>query len=90
MFGPQTLHRLPELIRKRELTGRSQVDIFPEIEKFDHLPPAHPEGATGLCFYHGRLQNIAASVLVPRTRGEEVSRPLNDILVEAHLTLVRR
>lgn len=89
VFGPQTLHRLPELIRKRELTGRSQVDIsFPEIEKFDHLPPARTEGATAFVSIMEGCSKYCSFCVVPYTRGEEVSRPLNDILVEvAHLTL---
>ncbi len=59
VFGPQTLHRLPELIAARRRTGRPQVDIsFPEIEKFDHLPPARVEGAIGLRVHHGRLQQV--------------------------------
>ncbi len=89
VFGPQTLHRLPELIKKRELTGRSQVDIsFPEIEKFDHLPPARTEGATAFVSIMEGCSKYCSFCVVPYTRGEEVSRPLNDVLVEvAHLAL---
>lgn len=89
VFGPQTLHRLPELIKKRELTGRSQVDIsFPEIEKFDHLPPARTEGATAFVSIMEGCSKYCSFCVVPYTRGEEVSRPLGDVLVEvAHLAL---
>ncbi len=89
VFGPQTLHRLPELIEKRELTGRSQVDIsFPEIEKFDYLPPARTEGATAFVSIMEGCSKYCSFCVVPYTRGEEVSRPLNDVLVEvAHLAL---
>lgn len=89
VFGPQTLHRLPELIKKRELTGRSQVDIsFPEIEKFDHLPPARTEGATAFVSIMEGCSKYCSFCVVPYTRGEEVSRPLNDVLVEvAHLAI---
>lgn len=89
VFGPQTLHRLPELIKARELTGRSQVDIsFPEIEKFDHLPPARTEGATAFVSIMEGCSKYCSFCVVPYTRGEEVSRPLNDVLVEvAHLAL---
>lgn len=89
VFGPQTLHRLPELIKKRELTGRSQVDIsFPEIEKFDHLPPARTEGATAFVSIMEGCSKYCSFCVVPYTRGEEVSRPLSDVLVEvAHLAL---
>ena len=89
VFGPQTLHRLPELIKKRELTGRSQVDIsFPEIEKFDHLPPARNEGATAFVSIMEGCSKYCSFCVVPYTRGEEVSRPLDDVLVEvAHLAI---
>lgn len=89
VFGPQTLHRLPQLIKARENTGRPQVDItFPEIEKFDYLPES-------LIQRKGRMGRVSAFVsimegcskycsfcVVPYTRGEEVSRPLNDVLIE--------
>ncbi len=59
VFGPQTLHRLPQLIAERRRSGKSQVDIsFPEIEKFDHLPPAKVRGRVGLCLDHGGLQQV--------------------------------
>ncbi|MBX3630063.1 MAG: tRNA (N6-isopentenyl adenosine(37)-C2)-methylthiotransferase MiaB [Nitrosomonas sp.] len=83
VFGPQTLHRLPELIEKRRTTGRSQVDItFPEIEKFDHLPPARTEGATAFVSIMEGCSKYCSYCVVPYTRGEEVSRPLVDVLTE--------
>lgn len=83
VFGPQTLHRLPELIEKRRTTGRSQVDItFPEIEKFDHLPPARTEGATAFVSIMEGCSKYCSYCVVPYTRGEEVSRPLGDVLTE--------
>ena len=83
VFGPQTLHRLPELIAKRRHTGRSQVDIsFPEIEKFDHLPPARVEGASAFVSIMEGCSKYCSFCVVPYTRGEEVSRPFEDVLVE--------
>ena len=83
VFGPQTLHRLPELIEKRRHTGRSQVDIsFPEIEKFDHLPPARVEGASAFVSIMEGCSKYCSFCVVPYTRGEEVSRPFEDVLVE--------
>lgn len=83
VFGPQTLHRLPELIDERESTGRPQVDIsFPEIEKFDHLPPARTEGVTAFVSIMEGCSKYCSFCVVPYTRGEEVSRPLSDVLVE--------
>ncbi len=83
VFGPQTLHRLPELIEKRRTTGRSQVDItFPEIEKFDHLPPARTEGVTAFVSIMEGCSKYCSYCVVPYTRGEEVSRPLVDVLTE--------
>ena len=83
VFGPQTLHRLPELIRKRRSTGRAQVDIsFPEIEKFDHLPPPRVEGATAFVSIMEGCSKYCSFCVVPYTRGEEVSRPLDDVLLE--------
>ncbi|GAA5172511.1 tRNA (N6-isopentenyl adenosine(37)-C2)-methylthiotransferase MiaB [Viridibacterium curvum] len=88
VFGPQTLHRLPQLIDKRRESGRSQVDIsFPEIEKFDNLPPARVEGATAFVSIMEGCSKYCTFCVVPYTRGEEVSRPLDDILTEiANLT----
>ena len=83
VFGPQTLHRLPELIAKRRATGEAQVDIsFPEIEKFDHLPPARVEGASAFVSIMEGCSKYCSFCVVPYTRGEEVSRPLADCLKE--------
>ena len=83
VFGPQTLHRLPQLIETRKTTGRSQVDIsFPEIEKFDHLPPARTEGVTAFVSIMEGCSKYCSFCVVPYTRGEEVSRPLDDVLTE--------
>ncbi|PLT16809.1 MULTISPECIES: tRNA (N6-isopentenyl adenosine(37)-C2)-methylthiotransferase MiaB [Ralstonia] len=83
VFGPQTLHRLPELIAARRRTGRSQVDVsFPEIEKFDHLPPARVEGATAFVSIMEGCSKYCSYCVVPYTRGEEVSRPFDDVLAE--------
>jgi tRNA-2-methylthio-N6-dimethylallyladenosine synthase len=83
VFGPQTLHRLPELIRERRSTGKSQVDIsFPEIEKFDHLPPAKVEGATAFVSIMEGCSKYCSYCVVPYTRGEEVSRRFDDVLAE--------
>ncbi len=84
VFGPQTLHRLPELIAKRRETGRAQVDIsFPEIEKFDHLPAAKVEGATAFVSIMEGCSKYCTFCVVPYTRGEEVSRPFDDVIAEA-------
>ena len=83
VFGPQTLHRLPEMLRQRSLTDKPQVDIsFPEIEKFDHLPPARVEGATAFVSIMEGCSKYCSYCVVPYTRGEEVSRPFEDVLVE--------
>lgn len=83
VFGPQTLHRLPELLAERKATGRSQVDIsFPEIEKFDHLPLARSEGVTAFVSIMEGCSKYCSFCVVPYTRGEEVSRPFNDVLTE--------
>ncbi len=83
VFGPQTLHRLPELIAKNRATGRPQVDIaFPEIEKFDHLPPARVEGATAYVSIMEGCSKYCTFCVVPYTRGEEVSRPFDDVMRE--------
>ena len=83
VFGPQTLHRLPQLLRQRVLQGRQQVDIsFPEIEKFDHLPPARVDGATAFVSIMEGCSKYCSYCVVPYTRGEEVSRPFDDVLVE--------
>jgi tRNA-2-methylthio-N6-dimethylallyladenosine synthase len=83
VFGPQTLHRLPQMISARQSTGRPQVDIsFPEIEKFDHLPPARVEGATAFVSIMEGCSKYCSFCVVPYTRGEEISRPFGDILEE--------
>jgi tRNA-2-methylthio-N6-dimethylallyladenosine synthase len=83
VFGPQTLHRLPELLAARERQQRPQVDIsFPEIEKFDNLPPARVQGATAFVSIMEGCSKYCSYCVVPYTRGEEVSRPLDDVLVE--------
>jgi len=83
VFGPQTLHRLPELIAKKRETGRAQVDIsFPEIEKFDHLPPARIEGASAFVSIMEGCSKYCTFCVVPYTRGEEVSRPFDDVIAE--------
>jgi tRNA-2-methylthio-N6-dimethylallyladenosine synthase len=81
IFGPQTLHRLPQLLEARRATGRSQVDIsFPEIEKFDHLPaPLTTSGSAFVSIMEG-CSKYCTFCVVPYTRGEEVSRPLADVL----------
>jgi tRNA-2-methylthio-N6-dimethylallyladenosine synthase len=83
VFGPQTLHRLPDLLAQRRSQNRPQVDIsFPEIEKFDHLPPARVEGASAFVSIMEGCSKYCSYCVVPYTRGEEVSRPLEDVLVE--------
>lgn len=83
VFGPQTLHRLPALIDARHETGRPQIDIsFPEIEKFDYLPSARTEGATAFVSIMEGCSKYCSFCVVPYTRGEEVSRPLDDVLTE--------
>ena len=83
VFGPQTLHRLPELIAKRKSTGRPQVDItFPEIEKFDHLPPAKVDGVSAFVSIMEGCSKYCAFCVVPYTRGAEVSRRFEDVLTE--------
>ncbi len=83
VFGPQTLHRLPELLAQRERQRRPQVDIsFPEIEKFDHLPPARVDGASAFVSIMEGCSKYCSYCVVPYTRGEEVSRPFDDVLAE--------
>jgi len=87
VFGPQTLHRLPQMLHRRRDSGQAQVDIsFPEIEKFDSLPPSRVEGATAFVSIMEGCSKYCTFCVVPYTRGEEVSRPLEDVLTEvAHL-----
>ena len=83
VFGPQTLHRLPELLAQNAAQHSPQVDIsFPEIEKFDHLPPAQVTGATAFVSIMEGCSKYCSYCVVPYTRGEEVSRPFEDVLVE--------
>jgi len=83
VFGPQTLHRLPDLLNARAQQRKPQVDIsFPEIEKFDHLPPARVEGASAFVSIMEGCSKYCSYCVVPYTRGEEVSRPFEDVLVE--------
>jgi len=83
VFGPQTLHRLPQMIAARRDTRRPQVDIsFPEIEKFDHLPPARVDGPTAFVSIMEGCSKYCSYCVVPYTRGEEVSRPFDDVLAE--------
>ena len=83
VFGPQTLHRLPQLIEARRKSGKPQVDIsFPEVEKFDHLPPARVEGATAFVSIMEGCSKYCSFCVVPYTRGEEVSRSFDSVLTE--------
>ena len=89
VFGPQTLHRIPELMAQKHKTGKPQVDIsFPEIQKFDSLPNAKMEGASAFVSIMEGCSKYCSFCVVPYTRGEEISRPLEDVLTEiAKLTL---
>ncbi|MEO8343527.1 MAG: tRNA (N6-isopentenyl adenosine(37)-C2)-methylthiotransferase MiaB, partial [Gallionella sp.] len=81
VFGPQTLHRLPQLLQARRDTGRAQVDIsFPEIEKFDHLPIPQVTSGTAYVSIMEGCSKYCTFCVVPYTRGEEVSRPLADVM----------
>jgi len=83
VFGPQTLHRLPAMIEARRATGQAQVDIsFPEIEKFDRLPEPRAEGPTAFVSVMEGCSKYCSFCVVPYTRGEEVSRPFDDVLLE--------
>ena len=83
VFGPQTLHRLPDLIARRRATGRPQVDVsFPEIEKFDHPPPPRVEGPSAFVSIMEGCSKYCSFCVVPYTRGEEVSRAFDDVLTE--------
>lgn len=83
VFGPQTLHRLPALLARRRATGQAQVDVsFPEIEKFDHLPPARAEGAQAFVSIMEGCSKYCSFCVVPYTRGEEISRPFADVVAE--------
>ncbi len=83
VFGPQTLHRLPAMIEAARSGGTSVVDIsFPEIEKFDHLPPPRKEGPTAFVSVMEGCSKYCSFCVVPYTRGEEISRPLDDVVAE--------
>ena len=83
VFGPQTLHRLPGLLARRRASGLPQVDVsFPEIEKFDHLPPARIEGARAFVSIMEGCSKYCTYCVVPYTRGKEVSRPFEDVIAE--------
>jgi len=83
VFGPQTLHRLPQMLNEQRSSGKSQVDIsFPEIEKFDHMPPAKVEGPTAFVSIMEGCSKYCSYCVVPYTRGEEVSRRFEDVLAE--------
>ena len=83
VFGPQTLHRLPELIEARRASGKAQVDIsFPEIEKFDALPEPRAEGPSAFVSIMEGCSKYCTFCVVPYTRGEEISRPFDDVLAE--------
>jgi tRNA-2-methylthio-N6-dimethylallyladenosine synthase len=83
VFGPQTLHRLPELLARRRDSGKPQVDVsFPDIEKFDHLPRARVEGASAFVSIMEGCSKYCSFCVVPYTRGEEVSRPFEDVIAE--------
>ena len=83
VFGPQTLHRLPELLAARRASGRAQVDIsFPEIEKFDRLPPPRAEGPAAFVSIMEGCSKYCTFCVVPYTRGPEVSRPFEDVIGE--------
>ncbi len=83
VFGPQTLHRLPEMILGLKRTGRAQIDVsFPEIEKFDRLPEARAEGATAFVSIMEGCSKYCSFCVVPYTRGEEVSRPFDQVMTE--------
>lgn len=83
VFGPQTLHRLPAMIEARKASGKPQIDIrFPEIEKFDHLPAPRKQGPSAFVSIMEGCSKYCAFCVVPYTRGEEVSRPFEDVLTE--------
>jgi tRNA-2-methylthio-N6-dimethylallyladenosine synthase len=85
VFGPQTLHRLPDMLEGLRKSGRSQIDIsFPEIEKFDRLPPARADGATAFVSIMEGCSKYCTFCVVPYTRGEEINRPFEQVLQEVH------
>jgi tRNA-2-methylthio-N6-dimethylallyladenosine synthase len=83
VFGPQTLHRLPVMLRGLKESGRSQIDVsFPEIEKFDRLPEPRATGATAFVSIMEGCSKYCSFCVVPYTRGEEISRPFEQVLAE--------
>ena len=83
VFGPQTLHRLPEMLHQTRASGSAVVDIsFPEIEKFDHLPAPKSDGVKAFVSIMEGCSKYCTFCVVPYTRGEEISRPLDDIIAE--------
>ena len=90
VFGPQTLHRLPELIDQTQRTQRPAIDVrFPEIEKFDRLPEPRAEGVTAFVSIMEGCSKYCTFCIVPYTRGEEISRPLDDVLAEVDALLAQ-
>jgi tRNA-2-methylthio-N6-dimethylallyladenosine synthase len=86
VFGPQTLHRLPQMLRDLQHSGRSQIDVsFPEIEKFDRLPPAHAAGATAFVSIMEGCSKYCTFCVVPYTRGDEISRPFEQVMAEVRV-----
>ncbi len=85
VFGPQTLHRLPEMLENHWNTKKPVVDIsFPEIEKFDHLPAPRAEGPVAFVSIMEGCSKYCSYCVVPYTRGEEISRPFDDVLAECY------
>jgi tRNA-2-methylthio-N6-dimethylallyladenosine synthase len=83
VFGPQTLHRLPEMLRQSRASGKPVVDVsFPEIEKFDHLPEPRSDGVKAFVSIMEGCSKYCTFCVVPYTRGEEISRPLDDVIAE--------
>ena len=83
VFGPQTLHRLPQMIRAKRTTGDSQVDIsFPEVEKFDNMPPARVQGVTAFVSIMEGCSKYCSFCVVPYTRGEEISRSFDSVMAD--------
>ena len=83
VFGPQTLHRLPQMIQAKRKTGHSQVDIsFPEVEKFDNMPPARVEGVTAFVSIMEGCSKYCSFCVVPYTRGEEISRSFDSVMAD--------
>ncbi|NIM62596.1 MAG: radical SAM protein, partial [Acidobacteria bacterium] len=83
VFGPQTLHRLPQLIDSASAAGDPVVDVsFPEIEKFDRLPEPRAEGPTAFVSIMEGCSKYCSFCVVPYTRGEEISRPFDDVIAE--------